>query len=446
MANTCSICCENFNKTSRKATVCGSCNLQCCQACQKHYLLESTVDAHCMGCRKGFTRDALATMLSKAFVATDYKKHRENILFEREKCLMPATQLEVERDLHIESLKVNLTQIRCARSAMKKASLDMTVSEEDKTSLRAEIEMLDKEIQALSGEIWVLNRRVKVEEEVVVAVKKCPNDECKGFLNKDWECGLCNTHLCKHCHTVLGEGEHTCKPEDIETAKLLAKETKDCPACGTTIFKISGCDQMWCTQCHTAFSWNTLKIEKGVIHNPHFYEYQRQTNGGLAPRVPGDVPGGNCQELPHILTALPVWRRTYKGDKLNFLMSLHCTINHFRYVVLGDRFGVRPAEAHVENRDLRKKYLRNLMSEDTFKNKIQRREKERMLEMECDQVLEMFVTCVKDLMLKSFEEDTVDEMKQLVDYFNGAMKRTADIYKCNTYKITEEGKHDTCKA
>jgi hypothetical protein len=58
----------------------------------------------------------------------------------------------------------------------------------------------------------------------------------------------------------------------------------------------------------------------------------------------------------------------------------------------------------------------------------------------------MFVTCVKDLMLKSFEEDSVDEMKQLVDYFNGAMKRTAEIYNCNTYKITEEGKHDSCKA
>jgi hypothetical protein len=400
-----------------------------------------------MGCRKGFTRDALATMLSKAFVATDYKKHRENILFEREKCLMPATQLEVERDLHIESLKVNLTQLRCARRAMKKASLDMTVSEEDKTSLRAEIEMLDKEIQALSGEIWVLNRGVKVDdEEVVVAVKKCPKDECRGFLNKDWECGLCNTHLCKHCQNVLGEGEHTCKPEDIETAKLLAKETKDCPACGTAIFKISGCDQMWCTQCRTAFNWKTLQIEKGVIHNPHFYEYQRQTNGGVAPRVPGDVPGDNCQELPHLLTAMPTWNRIYKGDKLNFLIKLHRTINHFRYDVLGNRFGVRPAEAHVDNRDLRKKYLRNLMSEDTFKNKIQRREKERMLEMECDQVLEMFVTCGKDLMLKSLEEDSVDEMKQLVDYFNGAMKRTAGIYKCNTYKITEDGDYDTCKA
>jgi hypothetical protein len=40
------------------------------------------------------------------------------------------------------------------------------------------------------------------------------------------------------------------------------------------------------SQCHTTFDWNTGEIETGVIHNPHYYEYQRK-NGTLQ-RNPGD--------------------------------------------------------------------------------------------------------------------------------------------------------------
>ena len=66
------------------------------------------------------------------------------------------------------------------------------------------------------------------------------------------------------------------------------KDTKKCPTCYSLIHKIDGCDQMWCTQCKTAFSWNTLKIENKV-HNPHFYEYLRANNHNV-PRDINDIP------------------------------------------------------------------------------------------------------------------------------------------------------------
>ena len=52
---------------------------------------------------------------------------------------------------------------------------------------------------------------------------------------------------------------------------------------------VKNCDQMWCTQCHTAFSWKTGKIET-TIHNPHFYEWQRQN--GTVVRNPNDIECG----------------------------------------------------------------------------------------------------------------------------------------------------------
>jgi hypothetical protein len=70
---------------------------------------------------------------------------------------------------------------------------------------------------------------------------------------------------------------------------MIDAETRACPKCGARVFKISGCNQMFCTACNDcAFDWVTGRIET-VIHNPHYYEFQRQLNGGQAPRVPGDI-------------------------------------------------------------------------------------------------------------------------------------------------------------
>jgi hypothetical protein len=65
---------------------------------------------------------------------------------------------------------------------------------------------------------------------------------------------------------------HKCNADDIATAKYLATTTKPCPRCHSAIQRESGCSQMMCTSCHAIFDWNTLKEERGVVHNPHFYQ------------------------------------------------------------------------------------------------------------------------------------------------------------------------------
>ncbi len=143
------------------------------------------------------------------------------------------------------------------------------------------------------------------------ALRGCPAEGCRGFLSVGGICGLCDAKICLSCHEIVGKkGEavetvgapealtfeiagrrHICNKDSVETAKLLAKETRSCPSCKACIYKTDGCDQMWCTQCKTTFSWRTGKVETGRVHNPHYYEWLRRTQGSV-PREepqPGDV-------------------------------------------------------------------------------------------------------------------------------------------------------------
>lgn len=157
-------------------------------------------------------------------------------------------------------------------------------------------------------------------------VRACPADGCRGFLSAQWTCGLCDAHVCKKCHDILppvpvaqgnhqganAEDEearaeakeqarrsqieaHTCDPNKVATAQLLAKDTKPCPKCAAMIFKVDGCDQMWCTQCHTAFSWRTGIIEEGHVHNPEYYRWMREHRGEPPRERHPDARGGNAE-------------------------------------------------------------------------------------------------------------------------------------------------------
>lgn len=130
------------------------------------------------------------------------------------------------------------------------------------------------------------------------AIMNCPLDGCVGKLKQDGHCGLCGCLFCRECMCQYEEG-HVCRPEDKETVSELRKSTRPCPKCHILISKAEGCDQMWCVQCHTTFSWKTGMITRGVVHNPHFYDYRRQAM--QQHRAPGDIP---CGGLPNEMEML----------------------------------------------------------------------------------------------------------------------------------------------
>lgn len=429
MTDTCSICVEKYNKVIRKPIKCQYCEFEACAECSKRYILNET-RIKCMNpeCNREWTRHYISTKFSNAFVNSTLKKHREKVLFDRERALLPATQPIVEETIRKER-----------------------ISKEMRDTLQ--------QISQLRVHYYHLRQglHLNVERERAMFIRACPDEVCRGFLSTQWKCGLCSKWTCPTCHVVKGlerDGDHVCNPDDVATATLLNGDTKTCPKCGEGIFKIDGCDQMWCTKCHTAFSWRTGHIEN-VIHNPHYYEYRRRQ--GTLERNPGDLPCG--RELTHrdsdFIHRIMHSRATSESDptiamKIGVLSKNMCRICrnvlHLRHVDMG-RYVYNYEE---NNRNLRIQYMRNFINENQFKVLIQQQDKRNDKNREIRDVLQMVVDTVTDIILRFQQqikksdweytaelENYAKEIYQIVEYANECFEKISQTYSSVKFKLSE---------
>lgn len=394
----CIVCDEKFNKVKHVVVNCIYCNFEACRTCCEKYILDQTV-AKCMNnaCNKHWTRKFLADNFTKAFLTGPWKKNLEKTLFDREKALLPATQIVVEQRRERENIKYKISEI------------------DDK------IAILQRERQALSIQLHQSKIKTAPRRQFIRA---CPDEDCRGFLSTQWKCGLCEKWTCPDCHVVKGlhhDIEHTCDPNDLETAKLLDKDTKPCPKCGTGIFKIDGCDQIWCTLCHTAFSWRTGSIETH-IHNPHYYEWQRRNNGGEAPRI--DVNHHVCgQELnARVLRTINANIPKDAQDMKQDIEYIYQSIMHLHEVQVG-RFRVNQMENNLE---LRVDYLDGVITEEDFMVKVQRANKQHEKRREIGEILALFMHTAREIFLRMQEYVTTNRansdasvIKIFLDEFEG---------------------------
>lgn len=456
MANNCVICDEKLNLKNHKLVSCEFCAFGACKTCYQTFLPEQNAPK-CMNreCGRPWTRRFLNTTFSQSFLQKDWRKSREKIAFDRETALLPATQEHLERRLRMENafresimIRKQITKLSLYYIRLFKKEKKVLSRENQPDDLRALKDRLD-EAQAILNTRYAGRFAARGVPNVAVThfVRACPAEDCRGFLSRDWKCGLCKVDTCSKCHVIKtdGGGEHTCNPDDVATATLLNRDTKPCPKCHTGIFKIDGCDQMWCTQCHTAFSWRTGDIETH-IHNPHFYEWQRRTNGGVAPRVPGDAPPQCAQDQPlnqyifrHITgLQLDPEITTLAGNIIRDIIHLRETdIRHFRTE--------ENARIFEENRIL---YLQNKISKAVFIRRVLMENKKREIHTEVRQVLEMFVQVSTDIIhrfivLAQKKRDDLDRLKSklneietLRQFTNEALKEIYTTFKYKTREIS----------
>lgn len=426
MAASCNICCEYYNKSTRAVVKCcfGDCNFEACKSCVRKYLLSSTSDPHCMNCKKSWNQDFMTMNLNRSFVSREYKETRMDLLLDSEMSKMPQTMEAAQREQQIIRERQHIYE-----------------TDEQIADLQLKIKMLAKKRREHRIAIQNLHNNFAQVKEKRKFIMPCPGNDCRGFLSSQYKCEMCNMHTCPKCLVIIGPNknvEHVCNEDMVKSAELIKQETKPCPSCGTRISKISGCNQMWCTNCHVAFSWSSGTIDNGPVHNPHFYEYQKTTNAnGVAPRNPGDVVcGGLCNIYTlrdNIKTRLH--RTAYCKENIE-------TMNHVKKITTDinslHRIGLHISEVSLphfrhqardidHNESLRVDYILKRKTKQELRNTVYQRDHSRqknnevlyILELINVSLIEMFAQIVQSESIgEEFAKELDDSLKQFENLSN----------------------------
>jgi hypothetical protein len=286
--------------------------------------MTSTYRAACMKCRIVWNEKFLMDNFTKSWVTTKYRKHRKRVALEMEKLRIPDSMEKAKllRRYHeeekifdniyhtVRSFRLGLGRFWRARNEenenilrrkyqdlinlepnyfprmemfeevilhlrqhthdVPKCKCTMFHCHKPEKKIFSEFVGIQREICADARNAVYHNRNLKAE-----FVCKCPYEDCRGMIyHETWLCSLCEKEVCAKCQEKK-ENEHKCDRNIVESVKMLKKDTKACPKCAVPIHRLYGCDQMWCTQCHLTFNWETLQEEKGIIHNPHAIEWAR---------------------------------------------------------------------------------------------------------------------------------------------------------------------------
>ena len=197
------------------------------------------------------------------------------------------------------------------------------------------------------------------------------------------------------------------------------------------------CDQMYCTECHTAFSWNTGQVVNGVIHNPHYYEFLRKQGNGVAPRNAGDVPCGGVPyytQLQRATVALPEVTRKW-------IMGIHRVTSE----IADQRIQMYQGAFNMnDNGDLGVQYLMKEIGTEKMQSELIKRELKRNKHLAIRAVLEMFVT-TSTMMLNNIVSDppasatafenTMLEYVNLRKYVNDSLMNVSKMKACSVPQI-----------
>ena len=408
-----------------------------------------------MNCKKGFCNKFLVDNLNRTFCEKEYKIHRKQLLTEREMSKLPETMPIVERTKRIEIEQKKYQQVNEEIATLNKAI----------TKLRVEQENIGNTIRHIKHD------KTGKQTEKRQFIMSCPNNDCRGYLSTQYKCELCEMFTCPRCMELIGHSKtdpHECDPNSVASAEAIKKETKPCPSCGIRIFKISGCDQMWCTECKVAFRFSTGQIDTGVVHNPHYYAHLAQLNQGEAPRNPGDIVCGGLIDTYQLLGIFKILKITFSNrDEQTafetYIKDIHQMLAHISYFELPRlRTKIRELE---ETTNLRVNYILGRVSKEEIGIKVYQQDIKRKKQTELLHIYELlnvvgienmnvfYKAARYDCNLQEFVEDinkkmiTLDNLREYCNTefskisitYNQSVPCISDLWQLSTrkYKMSE---------
>lgn len=424
----CQICCEKFTTKRRHSIKCIHCNNSVCLQCFKTYLLSDDSEQVCMCCKESVSTEFIYLHTPKKF-QQDFITKLTTLEIFQEKALLVDTEEQMDLILRRYLLQSRIHYLN--------KHLHFFPKDDE---IRCLYDATEKE----HFELGIILRKKKsdVEEKKVVTTTSfiCPVVNCDGIVTGG-KCSYCKNAICVKCHTLknpCAEGPHECDPNVLATMNLLKKDTKPCPKCKIPIHKIDGCDQMFCVKCKTAFSWKTGKIETGIVHNPHYFEWMRNRGDVPLPRQPGDDPcdlefdvafeglfSGRRENNELAKSPITLKNKVYASMiSYNFIPRV---IRELQIILTRLTETVHNAELITREKDnIRKNYIiqKKKLKQEDVEDKIRIENnwfqqlklmfKKREMKKDLIKLLEIFERCMKDSIILAFQTGDYETMYETI--------------------------------
>ena len=223
---------------------------------------------------------------------------------------------------------------------------------------------------------------------------------------------------------------------------------------------VHNCDVMFCTHCKNPFSWKSLKIiSNQSIHNPHYLDYVR-TVKGFNDRDPLDIICGreinddiidklinNFNKLIDDTNLNEALQKSVKNSTIKKIKKMEMeTIVNFANVVMHLRSNIIPIyrinNRFASNNKYRMSLLKNEITIEDFKIKIQRSDKTHQKKQAILEIVVLFNTCCIDIIYRlvyaepinlKLYESIVNELHKLKIYVNNCLREVSKVFNI-TYK------------
>ncbi len=166
---------------------------------------------------------------------------------------------------------------------------------------------------------------------------------------------------------------------------------------------VHNCDQMWCVECKTAFSWTNGTIETGVVHNPHYYQWMRQHGDHQAEhhnRLCGEAFQYSARTINRFIKMymLEAHLEEHKLTELGLYYSrFHRYINHMEYVYLQPL--INDMRARTNNHEPIYRYILNEIDKDALGDMLVDKDNANAKQSAYRDILEALIVVGKQLLI-----------------------------------------------
>lgn len=476
----CNICTNEYNDKKRVKITCNICKQDCCRLCIEKYVLEQPVHIHCMYCRNVWDYVFIFDNMSQQCLKKIRDKQAK-MLLEIEKALLPDTQKYVEYERYIctmekqietnliktnrlSSLLIGIEKEIPLKSCPNPECRTMFVFHKDKFCYKCKHQICNicrtsieencnhicnkerkliyeqyqeyiKERIALFHDTEVMKQKVLkwrnsfiTENEIKDCEEKilcsCPREYCKGYImDTKYECNMCYTKICSKCFCIKTDEneQHYCNNDDIKTVSVIKKTTKPCPGCGTLIQKIDGCNQMWCTNCNTAFGWISGKIETGAVHNPHYFEWFNKLDRAVHENTVNNADCDGVPEQRYFMTHVSIVAKRNDGYTYNKLITCFRLLLHVNELIENEE---DETDAVKRNLDLRIQWIYNKIDDKKWSSLLFQRYKKSEISKIKNDVFKMFISGSSDICHKILSCNDHANMRNYVYEWDNLIKHT----------------------